>query len=564
MAEKSGPQIDNYRLIQRLGEGSFGEVFLAEHVTRKIQYAIKILRARLSQDTLGDFLNEARAFRLEHPNIMRIRDFGVDNEIPFLVMDYVPGGTLRRKHPFGSHLSLPTIISYVKQIGEALQYAHDDGLVHRDVKPENMLVGPKGEILLSDFGIVTTSYTWNPAGAHGVAGTAVYMAPEQIDGKPVRASDQYALATIVYEWLIGHPPFRGNVAELAVQHLTKSPPSLHEGLPSLPSSVEAVIMRALAKDPRQRFPSVREFAEALEQANRPPVGTTLQIFTGHSDWVIATAWSPDGSRIASASNDKTVQVWDSTSAQVLCSYYDHAREISAVTWSPDGSRIASASNDKTVQVWEAATGKRLYTYNNHCDEVWTVSWSPDNKYIASASCDRTLQVWEATSGKILHTYQGHTDYISVIAWSPDNKHIASASYDKTVQVREVTTGNVMYTSRNHSGGVFALAWSPDGKYLASASYDQTVQIHEVNTGMLLLTYLGHTEGVFAVAWSPDGDLVASGGDDKLVQVWQYATGHILTTYRSHTQGVRTISWSPDGQTIASGGVDSAIHIWQAT
>lgn len=563
MGDLARQQIDNYHLIQRLGEGSFGEVFLAEHINRKKKFAVKILRARLTKENLGDFLNEARAFRLDHPNIMHIRDFGIEDDVPFLVMDYVPGGTLRGRHALGTRLALSTIIPYVKQIGEALQYAHNDGLVHRDVKPENILVGVQGEVLLTDFGIVTTSYTWNPANMQGVAGTALYMAPEQINGKPVRASDQYALASIVYEWLTGKPPFQGTMTELVIQHIAVPPPSMREQVPSIPKSVEMVVLKGLAKDPKDRFASVIEFADALEQANKRPVGTTMQVFKNHAHWVTAIAWSHDSAFIASASNDTTVHVWATDTAHINCTYHGHTREVTAVTWSPDGTRIASASSDRTVQIWNATTGNKLHTFHSHTDDVLTVSWSPDGKYIASAGCDKAVQVWDVTTGNRLSSFQGHADDVCVAVWSPDSTLIASAGYDKMIHVRDVMTGKLCHIYRSHSDGIYALAWSPDGKYIASASYDKTVQIREVATSTIVLTYLGHADGVFAVAWSPDSRLIASGADDNIVQIWQFDTGHILGQYRLHTQGIRTVMWSPDGQYIASGGVDKTVHIWQA-
>jgi serine/threonine protein kinase len=358
-----GQKIDNYRLIRYLGKGSFGEVFLAEHVSKHTQFAIKLLRMRLSPETMVNFLNEARIMRLHHPNIMRIVDFGIVEDVPFLVMDYIPGGTMRQRHPFGSKVPLQTVVDYVKQISEALQYAHDEGLVHRDVKPENMLIGPNNEILLSDFGIVTNSYTWSPGNAPGVAGTALYMAPEQIQARPVRASDQYALGVIVYEWLAGMPPFRGTLPELTVKHLTQPPPSLCDSVPNVSQAVEQVIMKALAKDPKGRYASIKEFAEALQQASKPPIGTTLSVFRGHTDWITALDWSPDGVNIASASNDRTVMVWDAAKATTIYTYHGHAREVTSVGWSPDGTRIASSSCDGTVQVWEGTTGKRILTYH---------------------------------------------------------------------------------------------------------------------------------------------------------------------------------------------------------
>lgn len=154
MSERVGQQLGNYRIERRLAQGGFGEVYLGEHIHLGVQAAIKVLNAQLIQNDVEQFRTEARTIaRLIHPNIIRILEFGVEGSTPYLVMDYAPNGTLRQRHPKESQVPLLTIVSYAQQIASALQFAHDQRLIHRDVKPENMLVGRNGEVLLSDFGI---------------------------------------------------------------------------------------------------------------------------------------------------------------------------------------------------------------------------------------------------------------------------------------------------------------------------------------------------------------------------------------------------------------------------
>ncbi len=184
-----------------LGRGGFAEVYLGEHVRLKTQAALKVLHTRLSDKDEESFLLEAQTIaRLEHPHIVRVLDFDVQEGIPFLVMSYAQGGSLRQRHPKGTILPLPTIVDYMKQVTNALQYAHDEKFIHRDLKPENMLLGRHQEVLLSDFGIALLAQTSRLQSTQEVVGTAYYMAPEQFQGKPRLASDQYALGVIIYEW----------------------------------------------------------------------------------------------------------------------------------------------------------------------------------------------------------------------------------------------------------------------------------------------------------------------------------------------------------------------------
>ena len=272
-----GQSLGNYRLVRLLGEGGAAQVYLAEHQVLTMQAAIKVMHPRVSLDEqdIARFLDEARAIaRLEHQHIVHVLECGLDTQgAPYLVMEYAPGGTLRQRHPDGLPLALPMIERYVQQIAQALHYAHDQHVIHRDVKPENVLIGAHGQVLLADFGLALLTHS-SSLSLQDVGGTVFYMAPEQLQGHPRRASDQYALGVMVYEWLTGRTPFTGSVPELIAQHLSAPVPSPRALEPSISPAIEAVVLRALAKDPKARFPSVQAFAEAFVAACHPEVGTS--------------------------------------------------------------------------------------------------------------------------------------------------------------------------------------------------------------------------------------------------------------------------------------------------
>src|SRR5947209_8060105 len=283
--QREGQLLGNYQLIELLGRGHWASVYLGEHRHLHSQAAIKVLHDPLAPDQVEDFLGEARTLaRLRHPHIVRILDFGLQEDIPFLVMDYALGGTLRTLHPKGTRLPLETVLSYVKQVASALQYAHEQRLIHRDLKPENLLLGPEQQLWLADFGLAVVIQSADSQSVQQTAGTLAYMAPEQFKGQPTAASDQYALGIMVYEWLCGEPPFSGTFSELAVQHTLAPPPSLAKKVPPLPAGVEHVVLKALAKDPEQRFASVEAFALAFEEAGQAETssGETLFLPSSHS------------------------------------------------------------------------------------------------------------------------------------------------------------------------------------------------------------------------------------------------------------------------------------------
>ena len=269
MPDRVGEQLGNYQLIQLLGEGSFAEVYLGGHIHLGTLAAIKVLRRQLAGEDFDTFRMEARLLaHLIHPHIVRVLEFGIEDNVPFLVMDFAPYGTLRQRHPKGTRLALPTVISYVKQVADGLQCAHDERLIHRDVKPENMLIGRRNEVLLSDFGIAILRQSSQGQHLSEMSGTMAYMAPEQIRGKPCLASDQYSLGIVVYEWLCGMHPFQGSsTIEVAMKHLSSAPQPLRDIVPAISPAIEQVVLKSIAKDPEKRFESVQVFAAALEQAS---------------------------------------------------------------------------------------------------------------------------------------------------------------------------------------------------------------------------------------------------------------------------------------------------------
>ncbi len=279
MEDLSGQQIGSYKLTKLLGAGGFAQVYLGEHVHSNSQAAVKILNdTHRTQKDSDRFKREAQIMgRLKHEHIVRIFNFDIVGGIPLLAMEYAPDGTLRNLSEIP--VPLDNVADYVNQVAEALQYAHDKHVIHRDIKPENLLRGSQNEVLLSDFGIAVTTPTDTTSldsitrqiTEEPFAGTIEYMAPEHIMGNAHRASDQYSLGIVIYEWLCGTRPFQGDRVTIARQHIEASPPHLCQHNPAITPAIEEVVLRTLQKKPELRYDSIAEFNEAFQKACKPPV-----------------------------------------------------------------------------------------------------------------------------------------------------------------------------------------------------------------------------------------------------------------------------------------------------
>lgn len=616
MALLVGQYLGNYYISEHLGQGGYADVYRCEHKYLKLERAIKVAQRPLGQEEERLFLNEVELHaQMQHPSIVSVYDSGDVQQHLFLVMDYLPLGTLSRLS--GQQVDLTLIVPFVKVIAAALDYVHQKQVVHCDVKPDNFLLNANNTILLSDFGIAVK--TTQPIST--VYGTLEYVSPEQLRRQPCPASDQYSLAITVYEWLTGECPF-DNARDI----LNLPAPPLRQKLPALPQEVEDVVLRALKKDPQLRYPTVSAFATALEQASQQtlqasaplqaasstspaaaaPTAAVLKktrkigqpiivkpsasnatrrlqpasagarshyVYQGHMAEVTALAWAPDGTRLASADMHNAIHLWDALDGRNVSIHSGSSHMILNLLWSPDELCIAVADEVQAVQFWDVKTNKKLFRYQHRVGLptdvgiglYYPMAWSHDGQYMISASDDQPLEKWNTTTGNRLLTYAGHTGSIKAIAWSPDESVVASGGADTTVHVWNASSGDTQHVYRGHRGQIRAIAWSPDSKRAVSAGTDGFVHVWNANDGGNVLVYNAHRpRPMNSLAWSPDGTKIASASNDKKIRIWSAQSGQTLTIYDEHTASINTVAWSPDGEYLASASDDGTVRVWHIT
>jgi WD40 repeat protein len=292
-------------------------------------------------------------------------------------------------------------------------------------------------------------------------------------------------------------------------------------------------------------------------------GSPLLVLGGHEDEVQGVAWSPDGRRLATASRDRTIRVWDVERGSELVVLRGHDDGVLDVTWSPDGRRLATASRDWTVRIWNTECGSELAVLRGHDGWVHGVAWSPDGPRLATASRDRAVRIWDADRASPLLVLGGHEDEVQGVAWSPDGRRLVTASRDRTVRVWDVERGSELAVLRGHDEGVRGVAWSPDGRRLATASRDRTVRVWDVERGSEFAVLRGHDGWVHGVAWSPDGLRLVTGSDDRTARVWDVERGSEFAVLRGHDEGVWGMEWSPDGLRLVTGSDDRTARVWDA-
>ena len=324
----------------------------------------------------------------------------------------------------------------------------------------------------------------------------------------------------------------------------------------------------------------------------------LRTLRGHSAPVTCVVFSPDGGRIASASYDNTLRLWDRATGQELRLFKADSREVTAVAFSPDGAQIASVGFDHALKLWDAASGRVLANLKRKSgraaagangkmrdtadDDQSPKSWdaataeelhalkgsscvvfSPDGSKIATASDDNIVMLWDAVKGQELCALEGHSSTANSVAFSPNGALLASASHDRTVKIWDVVNRKEVRTLRGHSSEVNWVAFSPDGSRIASAGRDQTLKLWDAASGKEIRTFRGHSSAVTGVAFSPDGAQIASSSLDNTLKIWDTTTGQELTTFSGHAADVAGVAFSPTGAALASASFDNTVKLWDA-
>ncbi|KAF2177807.1 YVTN repeat-like/Quino protein amine dehydrogenase [Zopfia rhizophila CBS 207.26] len=286
----------------------------------------------------------------------------------------------------------------------------------------------------------------------------------------------------------------------------------------------------------------------------------LQTLEGHSSSVSSAAFSHDSARLASASGDRTVKIWDASSGACLQTLEAHSSYVSSVAFSHDSTRLASASDNGTIKIWDTSSGACLQTLEGHSSYASSVAFSHDSTRLASASGDGTIKIWDASSGACLQTPEGHSSYVRSVAFSHDSTRLASAS-DGTVKIWDASSGACLQTLEGHSSSV---AFSHDSTRLASASGDRTVKIWDASSGACLQTLEAHSSYVSSVAFSHDSTRLASASDNRTIKIWDASSGACLQTLEGHSSYVSSVAFSHDSTRLASASNNGTIKIWDAS
>ena len=604
-----------YRVLTQVGKGGFGAVYKAAD----LQFGSRLVAIKeMSQMGFSpqELTEAARTFKheamllasLTHPHLPRIYEQFTEEGRWYLVMDFIEGETLEEymlKVP-GGRLSVDQVLSLGIQVCTVLEYLHNrhPPIIFRDLKPANIMLTPAGHVYLIDFGIAR-HFTPGKSRDTAALGSTGYAAPEQYGkAQTTPRADLYALGATMHELLSGlnpadspfnfapiqlpqhpaHKELEQLIARMVEVDVNKRPEHAAqvrqalENIAALKASMpvaryQAVNQVASGYRLAQPQPQRRGTTQVQSMARPQPLVNTRFIGSRHTSRVTAVAWSVRGTRIASASYDKTVRVWDANDGNNLITYQGHWDRVLSVAWSPDGNLLASAGNDGTVQLWDPLTANLVLTYREHSQPVLALAWSPDGKRIASACEDQTVQLWDTITGQTLYIYRVHGPRTLTLGWSPDGRSIASGGEDKLVSVwslqREKASfftsllfhSRGQFSYRGHFGRVNALAWSPNGQRIASVGSDKTLQVWDAVTGKKYFIHRNPSSTLTCVAWSYDGRYLATGGNDKLVQVWDTVTRNAVATYAGHAGYVTSVSWSPDGKQLVSASVDHTIHAW---
>lgn len=604
-------KIGRYRIIKRIGAGGMGTVYQAHDPQLDRLVAIKLPHWQISPDHLRiyvqRFLREARAAaRVRHPHICPIHDVGEHEGRPFVVMAFVDGQSLSdllhaRPRAFQDPA---TAVRLICQVLEALEEVHAHGIIHRDLKPGNILIDREGRALVSDFGLARLEEDPEKLSVEGdLVGTPAYMPMEQAAGRLTRIgpwSDLYSLGVVLYRLVTFRLPFKGGVlAEMIWKLGNETPPAPSSLRPGLDPALEAIIMKAMARNLEDRFQSARAFRQTLEEWLSGK-STVILPGTVASKSKISDSRTPTSARetpreprslltIPSSLDEVTTSMspeparwsWRKsgivTAVLAVVALVVVAVNLFMTTKNPEGPFHPELQmrKPKPVEPGEPLSPLALVRYpaplqglrswdlelNRHQGYIRALAYSPDGRQLASAGHDGTIRIWESDTLKLLRILLVHTQVVYSLAWSPDGKSLASGGLDNSVRVWDIEQGQAIYSLDGYLDPVYGVAWSPRGDKLASIDGNGTVAIWQAATAKTLHTIHDHSKTGYAVAWSRDGKILASGGADYTIHLHDGETGKPLHALAGHTAVIGSLTWLGQSMYLASGDYGGHIRVW---
>jgi hypothetical protein len=601
-----------FEILEEINRGGMGVIYKARQQGLNRLVALKIISPdRLANpQALRRFRQEVQAAALlSHPNIVTVYATDLDGPWPYLAMEYVPGIDLSRLVTRAGPLPVADACLYARQAALALQHAFEHGLVHRDIKPHNLMVTPSPldpptqhsrlpRVKVLDMGLArvveearaTEDTAEGLTHAGTILGTPDFMPPEQAEDahSADTRSDLYSLGCTLYYVLTAEVPFPDtNLVRKLRRQVSEPPPSAAARRPDVPAALDAVVRRLMARDPAERFQEPGELIRALAEVEAvlrrpggaarpavkpaparpvtppvPPAPEPVRHIEAHAGGVQALCVSPDGRTLLSGGVDEALRLWDADRLRETRCLAHKLGPVEGVAVAPDGTWAASCSRrlftkDLVVQLWDLPTGRRRGRLRGHTDRLLCVAICRHGQLVAAGGADRTVLVWPADQpDSPAVCLEGHTDQVSCVTFVPGNG-LLSGSRDGTVRLWDAKGGAGKGTVHPEVGRVTALAFGVAGKQIAIAG--ERLRIRQPDGAFRELR--GHQGPVGCVAFSPDGRLLLSGGTDGTVRLWRVADGDELQCFQGHGGKVQAVAFGPDARVGYSGGSDGTIRRW---